>query len=113
MGRELARIEGQASYMKTRFNIVKAKFPLPQRQLLADAKGDLLGYQIDTRKSAVATRVDQSRRRTAANKSRADRLRIPRVTVTDDDDSRRALDGFREVFGPRGGEVEITEGTEQ
>ncbi|MGD0746101.1 MAG: hypothetical protein ABSA45_13190, partial [Verrucomicrobiota bacterium] len=43
LGRELARIEGQASYMKTRFNVVRAKFPLPQRQLLADAKGDLLG----------------------------------------------------------------------
>ena len=54
LGRELARIEGQASYMKTRYNVVKAKFPLPQRQLLADAKGDLLGYQIDSRKSAVA-----------------------------------------------------------
>jgi hypothetical protein len=61
LGRELGRIEGQASYMKTRFNVVKSKFPLPQRQLLADAKGDLLGYQINTRKSAFATRRQRQR----------------------------------------------------
>ncbi len=43
LGRELSRIEGQASYMKTRFNVVKAKFPLPQRQLLAAAQTVELG----------------------------------------------------------------------
>jgi hypothetical protein len=112
LGRELSRIEGQASYMKTRFNVVKAKFPLPQRQLLADAKGDLLGYQINSRKSAFAARTDESRRRTAANKNKARRLDIPTVMVGDDDQSRRALELLGEAPRRRTGEVEITEGTE-
>jgi hypothetical protein len=53
LGRELARIEGQASYMKTRFNVVKAKFPMPQRQLLVDAQTVELGAQIELGKSQV------------------------------------------------------------
>jgi hypothetical protein len=64
LGRELCRIEGQASHMKTRFNVVRTKFPMPHRQLLADAKGDLLGYQIDARKSEqteTATRRQRQR----------------------------------------------------
>jgi hypothetical protein len=38
LGTELARIEDQASYMKTRFNVLKTKFALPARKLLADAR---------------------------------------------------------------------------
>ena len=45
LGRELARIEGQASHMKTRFNVVRAKFPLPQRQLLANANSTCLAFR--------------------------------------------------------------------
>jgi hypothetical protein len=112
LGRELSRIEGQASYMKTRFNVVKAQFPLPQRQLLADAKGDLLGYQINSRKSAVAARTDESRRRTAANKNRARRLDIPTVLVGDDEQSRRALELLGEAPCRMPVEVETTEGDE-
>ena len=51
LGRELARIEGQASHMKTRFNVVKAKFAMPQRQLLVDAQTLDLGAQIIVAKS--------------------------------------------------------------
>ena len=92
LGRELARIEGQASHMKTRFNVVRAKFPMPQRQLLADAKGDLLGYQINSRKSAIADRTAATQRRTVANKSKARRLGIPSVMVDDDEQTRRGLE---------------------
>jgi hypothetical protein len=53
LSRELARVEHQASHMKTRFNVVKAKFPLPQRQLLNAAQAIELGEEISVRKSAV------------------------------------------------------------
>jgi len=112
LGRELSRIEGQASHMKTRFNVVRAKFQLPQRQLLADAKGDLLGYQIGSRKSAVTTRIDASRRRTAANKNKARRLDIPTVLVGDDEQSRRALELLGDAPFRTAGEGETTGGNE-
>jgi hypothetical protein len=112
LGRELGRIEGQASHMKTRFNVVKAKFALPQRQLLDDAKGDLLGYQINSGKSAFAARTDESRRRTAANKNKARRLDIPTVLVGDDEQSRRALELLGDAPRRSPGEVEIVEDTE-
>jgi hypothetical protein len=92
LGRELSRIEGQASYMKTRFNVVKAKFPLPQRRLLAAAQALNLGAEIETQKSAIAAHRDQSRRRMATNRNRARRLDIPTVLVGDDEQSRRALE---------------------
>ena len=57
LARELARIEGQASYMKTRFTVVKAKFPLPQRQLLAAAQVVELGDQIAAQKGEQAQRT--------------------------------------------------------
>ncbi|HEX3857688.1 MAG TPA: hypothetical protein VHY30_10390 [Verrucomicrobiae bacterium] len=69
LGRELARIEGQASHMKTRFNVIKAKFPLPQRQLLAAAQVVELGEEIAAQKNEiteVATR--RQRQRGRANK---------------------------------------------
>jgi hypothetical protein len=112
LGRELSRIEGQASHMKTRFNVVRAKFPLPQRQLLADAKGDLLGYQIDSRKSAVTARTVASRRRTAANKNKARRLDIPTVLVGDDEQSRRALELLGDAPCRTIGETATTGGNE-
>lgn len=95
LGRELARVEQQASYIKTRYNVVKASFPLPQRQLLAAAQADRmldLGQQIAAGKSAVTDRLAQTRRRTAANKDKARRMDIPAVMVDDDEQSRRALE---------------------
>jgi len=80
--------------------------------LLADAKGDLLGYQIDTRKSALAARTDQSRRRTAANKSRASRDGIPTVMADDTEQFSRALELLGDSPRRMGSEVEITEGME-
>jgi hypothetical protein len=62
LGRELSRIEGQASHMKTRFNVVKAKFPLPHRQLLATAQAEELGQEITAQKNAVAERATRRQR---------------------------------------------------
>lgn len=59
---ELRRIEGQASHMKTRFNVVKAKFALPQRRLLAEAQAVELGVEIETQKNRVAEMASQKRR---------------------------------------------------
>ena len=44
---EQRRIEDQASHMKTRFNVIKAKFPLPARKALADAQTIELGKEIE------------------------------------------------------------------
>ena len=87
LARELSRIEGQASYMKTRFNVVKAKFPLPQRQLLVAAQTVDLGEEIAAQKgelTEIATR--RQRQRSHANKF-AQRTRI---VVPD-----RGLDNFK------------------
>ena len=62
LGRELARIEGQASHMKTRFNVVKAKFPLPQRRLLAAAQAEELGQEITGQKNRLAERATRRQR---------------------------------------------------
>jgi hypothetical protein len=56
LGRELARIEDQASHMKTRFNVIKAKFPLPQRRLLATAQAMELGQEITAQRNDMAER---------------------------------------------------------
>ncbi|HEV2453097.1 MAG TPA: hypothetical protein VGY98_02485, partial [Verrucomicrobiae bacterium] len=61
LGRELARIEDQASYMKTRFQVVKAKFSLPQRQLLASAQAVELGQEIDTQRRDLTNRVKEQK----------------------------------------------------
>jgi hypothetical protein len=92
LGRELARIEGQASHMKTRFNVIKTKFPLPQRRLLAAANVLELGEQIGARKSAMVARTVETRQRTNANKTKARRLGIPSVMIDDDEQTRRALE---------------------
>ena len=106
LGRELSRIEGQASYMKTRFNVVEAKFQLPQRQLLAEAKTDLLGSRIESQKIAMAERMEKTRQRSAANKNRARRLDIPTVLVDDGERIRHALEMMAE------GARAVNDGTE-
>jgi hypothetical protein len=50
---ELKRIDGQASYMKARFNVVKSKFPMPQRKAMADADTLSLGVAIAERKAEI------------------------------------------------------------
>ena len=96
LGRELARIEHQASHMKTRYNVVKAKFALPQRQLLVAAQTVELGREITSQKASVTARTVDTRRR----------MDIPTVMADDDEQTRRAL----ELLGdsPRAGADETT-----
>jgi hypothetical protein len=104
LARELARVEHQASYMKTRFNVVKAKFLLPQRQLLWTAQMDRaidLGAQIASGKSEISDRQAQTRRRTAANKDKARRQNIPAALVDDDEQSRRAMELLGDIAAPK------------
>jgi hypothetical protein len=73
LGAELARIEGQASYMKTRFNVLRTKFPLPARKLLFDANTReqlAFGQHIETKKQELQDRADSHRK----NIRRAHRL---------------------------------------
>jgi hypothetical protein len=74
LGRELARIEDQASHMKTRFNVIKAKFPLPQRRLLATAQAMELGQEI------TAQRNDMAERSTRRQRQRGQALRLTQRT---------------------------------
>ena len=63
LGQELARVESQASFMKTRFNVLKAKFPLPQRQLLVAAQAMELGVEITAKKNVVKENASRRQRR--------------------------------------------------
>ncbi|HTR40119.1 MAG TPA: Mu transposase C-terminal domain-containing protein [Pseudomonadales bacterium] len=62
LGRELSRIEGQAFYMKTRFNVVKAKSPLPTRLLLNSAQANDLGEEITRQRGEITKRKERNRR---------------------------------------------------
>jgi hypothetical protein len=62
LARELSRVEGQASYMKTRYTVVKAKFALPQRRLLATAQAVELGEQITAQKNDLAEKATRRNR---------------------------------------------------
>jgi hypothetical protein len=90
--------------MKTRFNVVNAKFPLPQRQLLWTAQMDRaidLGAQIANGKSEIIDRQAQTRRRTAANKDKARRQNIPAALVDDDEESRRGMELLGDIAAPQ------------
>jgi hypothetical protein len=76
LARELARIEGQASYMKTRYNVIKAKFPLPQRQLLASAQTVELGHEIAAQKSSLAEKAMIQKRQRGQARQLAQRTGI-------------------------------------
>jgi hypothetical protein len=62
LARELARIEGQASHVKTRYSILKAKFAMPQRKLLVDAQTIDLGRQIDVQRAELTEKANRRRR---------------------------------------------------
>lgn len=76
LGRELSRIEGHSSYMKTRYTVIKSKFPLPQRQLLAAAQAVELGQDIAEQKSAIAETNSRRRRERASAQQFAQRTGI-------------------------------------
>jgi len=91
LGRELARIEGQASYMKTRFNVVKAKFPLPQRQLLAAAQAEQRGREIESSRKEFSDRQIETRSRGDVIRRRARKLGLRADLVENSDKNRAAL----------------------
>jgi hypothetical protein len=51
---ELRRIEDQASYVKTRYNVLNTKFQRPQRRLLATQQQIDTGREIETKKQNLA-----------------------------------------------------------
>jgi len=93
LAEEMRRVEGQASYMKTRFNVMKAKFPMPQRQLLAAAKAVELGRAIDGQRAAHKGRTDQ----VDQTRNRARQIGVPAVLIDGDPDQRRGLDLLAEA----------------
>lgn len=70
LGAELARVEDQARYMKTRFNVLKAKFELPARKALASVQTVELGLEIEVGKGILQGRQEAHR----INLRRAGRL---------------------------------------
>ena len=62
LANELARIEGQASHMKTIYNVLKTKYPLPKRQVLTDAQTVATGAEIAAQREAI-TQKDQQKRK--------------------------------------------------
>ena len=92
LGRELARIEGQASHMKTRFNVIKAKFPLPQRQLLAAAQAEELGAEITAQKSELAEKATRRQRQRSQVQRIAQGTGIALAETAQPDDARRVFE---------------------
>ena len=76
LGLELSRIEGQASHMKTRFNVVKAKFALPSRLLLGAAQKMELGEEIAAQKTQIAETEKQQRQHRGRARQLAQRTGI-------------------------------------
>lgn len=92
LGRELARIEGQASHMKTRFNVVKAKFPLPARLLLGAAQKLELGEEIAAQKNELAEKTTRRQRQRGQAQRFAQRTGIALAETAQPDDARRVLE---------------------
>ena len=84
---ELGRVADQASYMKTRFNVVKAKFSLPQRQMLAAVQAAELGREFTAQKSRVAETQQRERRQ----RSQAQRF-MQEIGIAVPDQGERGLD---------------------
>lgn len=60
LGRELKRIDDQASYMKTRYNVVKSKFAMPRRKTIADMETLELGSEMAAQRSQLVGEQKQS-----------------------------------------------------
>jgi len=59
LARELKRVDGQASYMKTRFNVLKSKFAMPRRYTLGSPGTIALGMEIENQKGRLKTEQAQ------------------------------------------------------
>lgn len=117
LARELARIEGQASYMKTRFNVVKAKFPLPQRQLLAAAQAEQRGREFESSRKQFTDRKTETQSRGDVIRRRAHKLGLRADLVENSDKNRAALnlmaEAKREGASRRGEELTAPDATEE
>ncbi len=95
--RELDRIEEQAAHMRTRFNIVKTSFPLPERTALTDMQTRDLGQEIELEKSRVRDAVTtEKRQRRRADQFAAETgivVSNPAV-IQDNDEEARILRDF-------------------
>jgi hypothetical protein len=76
LGREMSRIEGQASSVKTLYSVLKAQFPLPQRQMLATAQAVELGAEITAQKTEITERQTRQRRQRSQASALAQRTGI-------------------------------------
>jgi hypothetical protein len=65
LANEMRRVEAQAAHMKARFHAVKAKGPMPQRKLLADAQTLQLGQEISSERSRAQGQQEVASRRRA------------------------------------------------
>ncbi len=92
LAREMQRIEDQASYMKTRFQAVKSKYPLPQRKLLADAKTLELGRTIESQRQANAEQKTEKTARVSAMRRKAQRMGISPVLLDDTVEHQEGID---------------------
>jgi hypothetical protein len=113
LGRELKRVEDQASYMKARFAAVKAKFPMPQRGVVTDAQTVSLGRQIAEKRAEQQTRAVK----VARVRDQARRLDIPAVMVGDDPETCEAIKLMAEAERENRAALDVTPvgdgGTEQ
>jgi hypothetical protein len=93
LGREMARIAGQSSYLRTRYNVVKAAFPLPHRHLLASAQALELSQEIAEQKKAVCA----EKSRVTRQRSQARRFNEQTGIFTPEAGPAIALDEQREL----------------
>ncbi len=100
LSRELSRIEGQASHMKTRFNVVKAKFPLPQRQLLIAARVAELGEQMAAQKSEITEESTRRRRQRGQVQRIAQGTGMVLAEDAQPDDARRVFEFLNKKESP-------------
>ena len=78
--------------MKTRFNVVKAKFPLPQRQLLVAAQAMELGAEITAQKNELKEKATRRQRQRSHVRSIAQGTGIALAETAQPDDARRVLE---------------------
>lgn len=98
LSQELARVADQASFMKARYNVVKSKFPMPQRVLLGSAQGlraAQLGEDIAQRKTAVQRKQIERTANISKGRSLARDLGKNSELIGDDPEVLQALENLK------------------
>lgn len=98
LAHELARSSGHMSHMKARFNVLKAKFPLPARLNLIAAQVIDTGRQIDEQKEVIREEKRRSTRRATEARMLGNEMGIELPASARESDtaleSARGLNGF-------------------